>query len=90
MIIGDWYGRPEITQMTPRHVQHGGGVELDRLLQDRLQCFALEPRGRLLPAKLAVLVHNLAHQLLNHLLPDDAVLLARATKLLRPAGMDFF
>jgi hypothetical protein len=33
--------------------------------------------GRLFAAKLAIVVHNLAHQLLDHLLPDDAVLLAR-------------
>ncbi len=30
--------------------------------------------GRLFTAKLGVVVHNLAHQLLNHLLADDAVL----------------
>ena len=33
--------------------------------------------GRLFTAKLAVVAHNLAHQLLNHLPPDDAILLAR-------------
>ena len=33
--------------------------------------------GRLFTAKLAVVVHNLAHQLLNHLLTDDPILLAR-------------
>ena len=33
--------------------------------------------GRLFTAKLGVVVHNLAHQLLNHLLADDAILLAR-------------
>ena len=33
--------------------------------------------GRLFAPKLRVVVHNLAHQLLNHLLPDDAILLAR-------------
>ena len=32
---------------------------------------------RVFPAKLGVVVHNLAHQLLNHLLTDDAILLAR-------------
>ena len=32
--------------------------------------------GCLLPAKLTVVVHYLAHQLLNHLLADDAILLA--------------
>jgi hypothetical protein len=33
--------------------------------------------GRRFTAKLAVVVHDLAHQLLNHLLTDDAILLAR-------------
>ena len=33
--------------------------------------------GRLFTAKLGVVVHNLAHQLLNHLLTDDTILLAR-------------
>ena len=32
--------------------------------------------GRLFTAKLTVVVHDLAHQLLNHLLADDAILLA--------------
>ena len=44
---------------------------------------SLKPRpvtdrgGRRFTAKLAVVVHDLAHQLLNHLLTDDAILLAR-------------
>jgi hypothetical protein len=33
--------------------------------------------GRLLAAKLGVVVHYLPHQLINHLLADDAILLAR-------------
>ena len=33
--------------------------------------------GRLFTAKLGVVVHYLPHQMLNHLLPDDAILLAR-------------
>ena len=33
--------------------------------------------GRLFTAKLRVVVHYLPHQMLNHLLPDDAILLAR-------------
>ena len=33
--------------------------------------------GRFFTAKLAVVVHYLAHQLLNHLLSDDPILLAR-------------
>ena len=68
-------------QMTPRPVQHGVGSnwspcstrsEPPSVLRVRADC-----GGRLFAAKLAVVVHNLAHQLLNHLLPDDAILLAR-------------
>ena len=33
--------------------------------------------GRLFTPKLRIVVRNLAHQLLDHLLPDDAILLAR-------------
>ena len=33
--------------------------------------------GRLFTAKLGVVVHYLSHQLLDHLLADDAILLAR-------------
>ena len=33
--------------------------------------------GHLFRTKLDIVVHNLAHQLLNHLLSDDAILLAR-------------
>ena len=33
--------------------------------------------GHLFTAKLGVVVHYLPHQMLNHLLPDDAALLAR-------------
>ena len=33
--------------------------------------------GLLLPAKLAVVVHYLAHQLLDHMLANDLILLAR-------------
>ena len=33
--------------------------------------------GRLFTAKLSVVVHNLAHQLFDHLLANDAILLAR-------------
>ena len=32
-------------------------------------------RPRLFTVKLDIVVHNLAHQLLNHLLPDDRILL---------------
>ena len=33
--------------------------------------------GRLFTAKLGVVVHNLAHQLFDHLLADEPILLAR-------------
>ena len=33
--------------------------------------------SRLFPAKLPVVVHYLPHQVLNHFLPDDIILLAR-------------
>ena len=33
-------------------------------------------QGRLFTTKFSVVVRNLAHQLLDHLLPDDAILLA--------------
>ena len=55
-------------QMTPRPVQHGGGVELARcpvvanlpsVLRVRADC-----RGRLFTAKFGVVVHYLPHQLL--------------------------
>jgi hypothetical protein len=43
---------------------------------NRRQCFALEPTAEV-AAKLAVVAHYLSHQLLDHLLTDDAGLLAR-------------
>ena len=67
--------------MTPRPVQHGGGVELVAVLQSTRTPSVLRVRadcgGRLFTAKLAVIVHYLPHQLLDHLLADDAILLAR-------------
>ena len=67
--------------MTPRPVQHGGGVELDPVLRSSGPPSVLHMRadcgGRLFTAKLAVVVHYLPHQLLDHLLADDAILLAR-------------
>jgi hypothetical protein len=47
------------------------GTEQPLVLRVRADC-----RGHLFTAKLAVVVHNLVHQLLNHLLADGAVLLA--------------
>ena len=58
-----------------------GGVELilcpsrpepPSVLRVRADC-----RGHLFRTKLDIVVHNLAHQLLDHLLSDDAILLAR-------------
>jgi hypothetical protein len=62
------------TKATPL-VQAGGGVELTRapsVLRVRADC-----GGRLFAPKLAVVVHYLSHQLLDHLLTDDPILLAR-------------
>jgi hypothetical protein len=53
---------------------------------------------RVFPAKLAVVVHYLAHQLLDHLLPDHAILTAgqlsrrlrdRVNDFIRFCGIDF-
>ena len=67
--------------MTPRPVQHGGGVELAIVLGEPEPPSVLRVRadcgGRLFPVKFAVAVHYLAHQLLDHLLPDHAILTAR-------------
>ena len=67
--------------MTPRPVQHGGGVELalcsSRLEPPSVLRLRADCGGRLFTAKLAVVVHYLPHQLLDHLLTDDAILLAR-------------
>ena len=71
---------PLHAQMTPRPVQHTGGSNCPvssrpgspSVLHARADC-----GGRLFAAKLCIVVHNLAHQLLNHLLADDAILLAR-------------
>ena len=59
----------------PRPVHHGGRVELPRapsVLHVRADC-----GSRLFTAKLGVVVHYLSHQLLDHLLADHAILLAR-------------
>ena len=67
--------------MTTRPVQHGGRVELPQR-SSRPECPSVlrvraECGSRLFTAKLRVVVHYLLHQMLNHLLPDDAILLAR-------------
>ncbi len=67
--------------MTPRPVQHGVGSnwtpcsvepEPPSVFRARADC-----EGRLFTAKFGVVVHNLANQLLNQLLADDRILLAR-------------
>ena len=45
-----------------------------RISEDRARA---DRGGQLFTAKLGVVVHNLTHQLFNHLPPDDAILLAR-------------
>ncbi len=57
--------------MTPPAFQGECGIELPVLHSIRTAV------GRRFTTKLGVVVHNLAHQLLNHLRADDAVLLAR-------------
>ena len=68
-------------RMTPRPVQHGGGVELAPCSSRSEPPSVLHPRadcgGRLFAAKLGVVVHYLSHQLLDHLLADEPILLAR-------------
>ena len=68
-------------QMTPRPVQHGGRVELPQRFSRRERPSVLRVRAdwgsRLFAAKLVVVVHDLPHQLLDHLLADEPILLAR-------------
>ena len=52
--------------------QRSSRPERPSVLRVRADC-----GGRLFTAKLGVVVHYLPHQMLNHLLPDDAILLAR-------------
>ena len=47
-------------------------IEPPSVLRVRGDC-----KGRLFTTKFSVVVHNLAHQLLDHLLADDRILLAR-------------
>ena len=62
-------------------IQRGRGVELDPLLPVDPKPSVLHVRtacgGRLFSAKLGVVVHYLPHQLLDHVLADEAILLAR-------------
>jgi hypothetical protein len=57
------------------------GVELLAVLHSIQTAVSASRESRLrrspLHGELAVVVHDLAHQLLNHLLTDDAILLAR-------------
>ena len=65
----------------PPLVQVGGGVELvpcsSRPERPSVPRARADCGGRLFTAKLGVVVHYLLHQLLDHLLADDAILLAR-------------
>jgi hypothetical protein len=56
----------------PWPVQHGGRVKRPRrsVLRMRADC-----GSRLFPAKLAVIVHYLPHQAIDHLLADQAILI---------------
>ena len=74
--------------MTPRPVQHGGGVELalcsDRpeppsVLRVRANC-----GGRLFTAKLPVVVHYSTRQVFDQLLADQAILMAGGAVLTLP------
>ena len=62
-----------------RPVQAGGGSNCPALQSTRTPS-VLRVRadcgGRLLAAKLSVVLHNLVHQLFDHLLANDAILLA--------------
>ena len=74
-------GRRASPPNDPRSVEHGGGVELvpggstrsepPSVFRARAGC-----GRRLLPTKLAVVMHYLPHQLLNDLLSNDPILLA--------------
>ena len=63
--------------MTPRPVQHGGGVKGPGAEQPLVLRVRADWGSRFFTAKLGVVIHNLAHQLLDHLLADEAILLAR-------------
>ena len=68
-------------RMTPWPVQRGGWGRIGSPCSSppellSVHCVGANCGGRLFTTKLPVVVQNLAHQLLNHLLPDDAILLA--------------
>ena len=58
----------------PPIVQAGGGVELGASTPPSVLRARTDYGGRLFAAKLAVVVHCLSHQVLNHLLANGAVL----------------
>ena len=57
--------------MTPRPVQHGGGVKGPGAERPSVLRVRADGGSRLFTAKLGVVVHYLPHQLIDHLLPDD-------------------
>ena len=64
----------------PRPVQHGVGSNWPGVQSSPTAVSAsvrADCGGRLFTAKLSVVVRYLPHQMFNHLLPDDAILLAR-------------
>ena len=67
--------------MTPRPVQHGVGSNWSPCSTRSEPPSVLHARadygGRLFTTKLRVVLHNLTHQMFDHLLADDAILLAR-------------
>ena len=66
--------------MPPRPVQHGVGSNWPGVQSSPTAVSAsvrADCGGRLFTAKLSVVVRYLPHQMFNHLLPDDAILLAR-------------
>ena len=54
-----------------KRVPYSTRPELPSVLRARADC-----GGRLFAAKLSVVLHNLVHQLFDHLLADEAILLA--------------
>ena len=83
-------------------VQHGGGVKLARCPVVANCCSVLRVRadcvGRLFTTKFRIVLHDLTHQMLDHLLADEPILLAcqfgdclcdRFNDFIRFSGIDF-
>ena len=69
-----WAIRNRATHHPPACPAWGGvelGCALSRPEARSVHCVRADCGGRLFTAKLAVVMHNLVHQLLNHLLADD-------------------